>query len=295
MKRVSAPPGKPAEPPAFFSPQVATARRFYSELNPSSREKLVVVCGGLEHCTADYAIKRETFPYCSIEYVARGCGELKLKGKPHRLRPGTVFAYCPGVPHEIRGDREDPLVKYFVDFAGTRARGLLRDGQLEPGTAAEVFPPHSLASLFDELIETGLSLRPKAAELSAALLECIALKIAGQRAPAEGATTLSFITYQNCRRHMETHFLRLRTLEEIASECHLETAYLCRLFRRYDSQPPYQYLLRLKILHAAQRLHNQGVLVKQVAEETGFADAFHFSRVFRKVLGVSPLELRRLR
>ena len=38
--------------------------------------------------------------------------------------------------------------------------------------------------------------------------------------------------------------------------------------------------------HAAGRLQQPGTLVKQAADETGFADPFHFSRVFRNVLGV---------
>jgi AraC-like DNA-binding protein len=87
----------------------------------------------------------------------------------------------------------------------------------------------------------------------------------------------------------------LRTLEEIGKECRFDTAYLCRLFRRYDSQTPYQHLIRLKMQYAAQRLQQPGVLIKQVAAETGFSDPFHFSRVFRKILGVSPQAFRTLR
>jgi AraC-like DNA-binding protein len=87
----------------------------------------------------------------------------------------------------------------------------------------------------------------------------------------------------------------LRTLQQIASECHVNNAYLCRLFRRYDNQTPYQYLLRLKMNFAAECLRQPGVLVKQVAEEAGFADPFHFSRVFTSVFGLSPVAFRGLR
>jgi AraC-like DNA-binding protein len=75
----------------------------------------------------------------------------------------------------------------------------------------------------------------------------------------------------------------------------VNNAYLCRLFRRYDHQSPYQYLLRLKMNHAAGRLKQPDALVKQVAEETGFADQFHFSRVFTSVFGLSPAAFRGLR
>ena len=281
--------------PAFFSTDVAAARRFYLDLNPPRNRPLTVVCGGLEHCTPDYAIRRETFPFYSIEYVARGHGELKLKGRTFALRPGRLFSYGPGIPHHITGDPADPLVKYFVDFAGTNATGLLRACGLPPGRVSEVFPANALQPLFDELLQVGLQGRRESAGLCAKLLECLALRITAARAPLAGAETLAFTTYQQCRRHIEQHSLRLRTLEQIAGECHVNNAYLCRLFRRYDNQSPYQYLLRLKMNFAADRLQLPGALVKQVAEAAGFADPFHFSRVFTSVFGLSPTAFRGLR
>jgi AraC-like DNA-binding protein len=87
----------------------------------------------------------------------------------------------------------------------------------------------------------------------------------------------------------------LRTLKQIAAECHVDAAHLCRLFRRCDHQSPYQLLLRLKMNHAAELLRLPHVLVKEVAGQVGFADPFHFSRVFKSVLGVSPEAFRRFR
>ena len=281
--------------PEFFSPQVAEARRFYLNLNPSRQRRLAVVCGGVEHCRPDYAIHRSTFPFYSIEYVARGQGELKLAGRSHVLQSGRLFAYGPRVPHHIVGSSSDPLVKYFVDFTGRSALKLLRACRLPPGHVAQVFPPNALSPLFDELIQSGLQVGRQRVDLCVGLLECLALKIVAARAPVAGVETLAFETYQQVRLRIEQHFLRLRTLAQIAEECHANNAYLCRLFRRYDQQTPYQYLLRLKMNHAAARLQSAGVLVKQVAEEVGFADPFHFSRVFKHVLGLSPDTFRRMR
>src|SRR5512133_530848 len=85
--------------PDFFSADVAKARRFYLDLNPPSGTRLTVVCGGVEQSTPAYSIQRGTFPFYSLEYVARGQGEVVLKGRRHALRPGSVFSYGPGVPH----------------------------------------------------------------------------------------------------------------------------------------------------------------------------------------------------
>ena len=295
MKQRREPTKKLQAAPEFFSPQVAQARRFYLDLNPPKRRRLTVVCGGLEHCTPDYAIHRKTFPFCSIEYVVRGQGKLKLKGRTHVLQPGRLFSYSPGVPHHISGNPADPLVKYFVDFRGTRAKELLSSCRLASGSVAQIYPPDTLSPLFDELIQSGLHAGRGSVDLCTKLLECLALKIAGATAPLESVETVAFTTYRQCRRHIEQHFLRLRTLEQIAGECHANDAYLCRLFRRYDHQSPYQYLLRLKTNYAAARLQQSGASVKLVAELVGFTDPFHFSRVFRNVLGVSPTAFRGLR
>jgi AraC-like DNA-binding protein len=278
--------------PDFFSGDVAEARRFYLDLNPPRHGPLAVVCGGVEHCTPDYTIQRSSFAYYSIEYVARGRGQVKLNRRSAPLQPGRLFSYGPGVRHQICGDAADPLVKYFVDFAGAGAAGLLRSCGLAPGSVSEVFPATALQPLFDELIQAGLQARGESVKLCAKLLECLTLRIISARAPLEGSDTLAFATFQRCRQHIERNWLRLRTLEQIAAECHLNKAYLCRLFRRFDSQTPGQYLVRLKMNFAAERLHQPGVLVKQVAEEAGFPDPFHFSRVFRSALGLSPSAFR---
>ena len=156
-------------------------------------------------------------------------------------------------------------MKYFGDFAGTGAEALMKSCRLSPGSVRDVNPPHALQPLFDELIEVGLRIRGESAELSVKLLECLALRI------------------------------DLFTLRQIADECHISSAYLCRLYRRYDNQSPYQHLLRLKMNAAADRLGQPGLLIKQVAEEVGFDDPCHFSRVFRSTLGLSPAAFRRIR
>ena len=88
MKAIPELSGKKSTPPEFFSPQVAAARRFYLDLNPRKDRPLAVVCGGCEHCAPDYGIHRASFPYYSIEFVARGRGTVKLLGRNYPLQAG---------------------------------------------------------------------------------------------------------------------------------------------------------------------------------------------------------------
>lgn len=281
--------------PSFFSTEVAQARRFYFDLTPKPKGPLRIVSCGLEHCTANYSIERKTFPFSSFEYVARGKGRLRLQDQILELHPGMLFTYGPGIAHHITADPTSPPVKFFVNFAGVDSGRLFDICGVPLGRASEVHPSNTLLSLFNELIEAGSGARRGRDELCLNLLECLVWKIASARAPLKGTETQAFATYQQCRDYIETHFRQVRTLGEIARNCHVNSAYLCRLFRRYDHQSPYQLLLRLKMQLAAERLQQPGSMVKQIAEELNFADAFHFSRVFKSVLGVAPNQFRSLR
>jgi AraC-like DNA-binding protein len=294
-KRIISEPEKTGKTPRFFSADVSAARRFYLDLTPPAGTPLAVVCGGCEHCTPDYHIQRATFPYYSIEYVALGGGTVTLRDRTHALQPGRLFSYGPGIRQDIRAAPDEPLVKYFVDFTGRRARALLQSCALPPGSVSQAFPPDGLQTLFDELIHCGLRDTRQTPDLCVKLLECLVLRIAESRAPLERAKTVAFNTYQQCRRHIRQHFQRLKTLEQISRECRVNDSYLCRLFKRYDHQSPYQYLLHLKMSFAAELLSRPGALVKQVADQVGFSDPFHFSKAFKSVLGASPDTFRHLR
>jgi len=292
--KIKGPSGAPAQP-GFFSPQVFSARRFYLDLNPAPDVPLAVVSGGLEQCTPDYSIHRSTFAFYSLEFVLRGQGRVKLRGRTYDLQPGTLFSYGPGVRHDIEAAGRDPMVKYFVDFSGPDAPPLLRTCQLAPGNISRVFLISEVQTFFDELIRSGIRGSRFAPDLCAGLLKCLALKIAESRSPLSGAGNLSFATFQTCQQHIQAHFLELKTLAQIARQCHVHRVYLCRLFQRYNHQSPYQYLMRLKMNHAAERLRVPGAMVKQVAEQVGFADPFHFSRAFKAMLGLSPKAFCQLR
>jgi len=243
----------------------------------------------------DYEINRTDFPYFSIEFVARGKGTLILAGKEYPLRPGMVFAYGPGIAQRIFTDTQDRLVKYFVDFTGAKAGRLLEKFGPTPGNVAQVANPDVLLRIFDDLIDNGFIGNRYSILICATLVEHLILKIAETTANAEAYTSPAFATYQSCRQYIQSHCQTLRKLDEIAKGCHLDATYLCRLFRRFDHQSPYQFLMRLKMNIAAERLQSPHVLVKQVTYELGFKDPFHFSKAFKKIFGLSPSAFRQLR
>lgn len=283
------------EVPAFYSTQVLKARRFYLDVQSPKQKGLTVVCGGCEHCEPDFCIDRSDFPFYSIEYVARGKGRLKLAGRDYPLVAGAVFTYGPKVPHVITTDPKDRLVKYFVDFTGAPGLSLLREHILAPGQVAHVRSPTQVLRIFDDLISNGQSASRFAGSICATLVNYLVLKIAETAVSEDFKGTVAFATYQNCCEYIRENCLSLQTLSQIAEACHVDEAYLCRLFKRFGDISPYKYLMRLKMNMAAVRLQSPDAMIKEVAFELGFSDPFHFSRAFKKAFGVSPGAFRQLR
>ncbi len=281
--------------PDFFSHQVSEADWFYLDNYSRAHQQLTVVCGGWERCEPEYCINRLDFPFYSIEFVARGKGLLKVKDQSHTLLPGNVFSYGPGVGHIISNDPGAPFVKYFVDFTGSKAKTMLHRYALSPGSIVQVTSPEAIMRIFDDLIENGKTASRFSSLICATLVEHLVLKIAETTVVEDTGSTAAFTTYQKCREFIRDNPTNLRTLKQVAEQCHVDEAYLCRLFRRFDDQSPYEYLMRLKMNIAAQKLQKPDVLVKQVAYELGFNDPFHFSRAFKRVFGLSPGLFRRLR
>jgi AraC-like DNA-binding protein len=280
--------------PNFFSSQIADARRFFLRLNGPWADEFNVVCGGCENCLADYRISREDFPYYAVEFVSRGEGTLALNGKTHPLMTGAVFAYGPGIQHDMNCDPKKPMIKYFVDFSGPGAPAFLGRPGPRPGEIVQSTSPQHIVDIFEQLIEAGKRDTPFRERICRAIAQHLLLRIAESAVPLGAVGAIAFETFLNCRQWMDTNYRRTESLQQIAENCNVEMSYMCRLFKRYAHQSPWQYVLRLKMRAAAQRLQARDARVGDVAEEFGFADPFQFSRSFRKVFGVSPRKFMRL-
>ena len=273
---------------SFISQQVLSGEYYYLNLRPAKDTPGTVVCGGLERCDPQYRIERTRFKYHSIEHVVAGQGEFVAGGRRYPLRPGALFYYNPATPHEIVTDPREPLVKYFVDFCGPRFTRLLKSHPLAGHEPCYCAPASHVRDLFADLQASGRAARAHAPDICACLLELLIFQAADNALTQDEAESPAQQTYRRSRDLIESRFLELHTLSDVAEASHINAPYLCRLFKRYSAESPYQMLIRLKMRYAADLLNGPPTLIKQAAKTTGFADPYHFSRVFKKIYGVSP-------
>lgn len=284
------PPAVDAPAPQYLSRQVESSRLFWFDSEDPDCE---VVSGGYECCQPDFRIDRDDFAHGCFEFVAGGAGRLRLGDREVALRPGVGFLYGPGISQRIESDPGHPLRKYFVVFRTEAFAADLAELGLAPGMVMESTRIESMRRALDEMIDRG-ERRTRWSQRLCGLLLREALTMATEDALDAGlADTRAFRTFRRVRDFIERHFLELGTLDEIARQCSLDPAYLCRLFSRFQDETPYQCLTRLRMEHAARRLLETELSVREVSEELSFSDPFHFSRVFKSVHRVPPSRFRR--
>jgi AraC-like DNA-binding protein len=83
--------------------------------------------------------------------------------------------------------------------------------------------------------------------------------------------------------------------KDLAALTGLNQYHFCRVFRRSFGETPHGFIVRRRIEKAQGLMLKDDTALSRIASECGFADQAHFSRTFRKRLGVSPGEWRRAR
>jgi AraC family transcriptional regulator len=84
-------------------------------------------------------------------------------------------------------------------------------------------------------------------------------------------------------------------LKEVARECGLSVSHFSRSFRRSVGAAPHNWLLTRRVDAAKEKLRDGRLSLLNVALDCGFADQSHLTRVFTRMVGVSPGAWRRAR
>ena len=82
---------------------------------------------------------------------------------------------------------------------------------------------------------------------------------------------------------------------ELATMINLADNSFVRLFRKEIGMPVQRFIKEQKINKACAMLDHTDLSIDEVAARTGFADRYHFSRIFRQIKNIPPGRYRRQR
>ena len=92
---------------------------------------------------------------------------------------------------------------------------------------------------------------------------------------------------QRVRSYLDENYAENISLEQLAAIAHLSPFHLLRSFRDQLGLPPHAYQIQIRIMHAKQMLR-LGLPCIDTAMAVGFADQSHFTKHFKRIVGVPP-------
>lgn len=95
-----------------------------------------------------------------------------------------------------------------------------------------------------------------------------------------------------CTQYIETHYYERITLEQLAAMVYLSPPYLSRVFRQETGATFHNYLTGVRISKAKTLLQHDDLRVTDIAAAVGFDDQSYFTKVFRRMVGTTPLRYR---
>jgi len=109
---------------------------------------------------------------------------------------------------------------------------------------------------------------------------------------AEHRGGLSIRQLQHARDFVDAHLSENISLSDLAASCSLSVSHFARAFRLSTGMPPHRFLMEQRVARARELLTRTKLPLCVIAVECGFADQSHLTKVFRRVLGVTPGSLR---
>jgi AraC-like DNA-binding protein len=237
----------------------------------------------------------ETF---AIGTTFGGVQSFRCRGARRDSTRGHLMLFNPDEPHDgwagtqngfayrmlyLTREGVEQLVDARDESAGRDARlsrGFFREPVISAGTLAEQF---ALAT--DDLLSPGDSLR--AAERLSQVLRVIFQRYARPCARSDEPPRAN-PRISRVRDLLESCYTEDVTITTVAEVAGMSRVHATRQFTLAYGIPPHTYLNQVRIRHA-KRLLLEGVSAANVAVEVGFVDQSHFSRRFKRTVGVSPL------
>ena len=229
--------------------------------------------------------------------VVSGSGTLVYEGQEHPLFPGDcVFIDCRKA-YAQSSSPEDLWSLKWIHFYGSGMNGIYekyaeRGGR--PVIPAGSGQPFS-SLLADILLIAGSEDHIRDMKLNekiSSLLTCIMAESwhPGNSVRSGGKNK----SLQNVKSYLEEHYREKITLEQLAGQFYINKFYLSRAFREQFGMTVLGCLDQIRITRAKQLLRFSELTVEAVGREIGIGEPGYFSRVFKKVEGVTPGAYRKM-
>ena len=249
-----------------------------------------------------YQVKAHTHDYyCHLVYIRQGRCRMVINDEPHELTAGMVAIAMPDDLHYVASIPTSETIRLvevkFVVNSGTLSGAL--------GRSDRVFPAGDFEqTLLDRIIKNGYAAQGRAnVNASRSYLTALLYAICEEHLNEEdlnpdsfclrGIDTTAFSPVTlTAVQYIEENYMQEISLEKIGQKAGCHKNYVSTIVKSDLGINVNELITFVRVHKAANLLYHGDYSVRQVCELTGFKDVSHFTRTFRKMVGIPPAHYR---
>lgn len=227
-----------------------------------------------------------------VIYCVAGSATVTIDSDAYRATAGDLILLPRSVPHAYAADEQDPWSIYWVHLSGEDLPQWFVRLNARGGAVRHLGLHDRLGMDFRSLLSLSgagynIAMGIHAASLSRSLLSYASLLL--QRQQHDSAE----LDIDALHLFMQQHLHQRLTLEQLSQAAQAPSRYqFIRQYKALTGQTPVQAFLHMKVSRACYLLEISDASVTDIALDFGFDDAYYFSRLFKKVAGLSPAKYR---
>lgn len=266
----------------------------YSRATPVISDLYVAHAGYFPRARAHYVARPEGLREMVLIYCVSGAGWCEMLGTEWQVTEGCALFVTPDTPHVYGADPDDPWTIWWVRLSGQRLPAyLLLLGVSAVQPLMWVPDVHGVTEAFEEMYARANEGYSDATllRMSTSLSALLSLLKWRQRSPGTHTRGTEEKIYRSIE-FMREHLGEPLRLGELARAVGMSVPYYSTQFKRMNNTSPIRYFIHLKMKRACELLDGSSQSVAEIAPQVGYSDPFHFSRIFKQVVGKSPRQYR---
>lgn len=257
----------------------------------SSFKDLTVYECGTQKCTPNHYFGPSVKDYYKIHYIQNGKGIFQINGETYELSKGQGFVICPNTLVYYKADENEPWEYTWIGFYGANSHELLMQcGLLGASPVFETPNAEFIYKYLHEMLNSDDINHSRDTYLKGYFYLILSKHIEqmGNKKEATKPAEMKDIYIKNAVDFIERNYDKKITVENIADYVGIDSKYLWKLFNLTYGISPVKVLLNKRVHKACELLKNPALSIADVSRSVGYADALQFSKMFKKVKGISP-------
>lgn len=228
-------------------------------------------------------------------YIAAGKAHFHINGEEKIVTAGHMVLYRPKEPQKYEYYLEDLTEVYWVHFTGGNVTNILHSYGLTKDK--KIFYCGSdleYKNLFRSMIQELQMCKDDYPEMLEIYLRQIFIKLHRYfNTTTKTETSQIAEEIDKAMLYFAEHYNEDICIEDYAGKHHMSTSWFIRNFRQYTGSTPMQYILSKRIHNAETLLQNAHYNITEISNIVGYDNPLYFSRIFKKIKGISPSEYRK--